>query len=126
MIIEHLIRTGLLLKEGGLAPEQLLMLISDVESVQVRNFFQHVFVVELPSNANQGPQALTQQIWGQEIQPDPKSKKTTFEPDLKKAVGTPFVFPGGNPIHPQGIYGVPVFPVFEKHPWSIFYYLKNY
>jgi len=116
VIIEDLIRTGRLLKEGGLSPEQLLLLISDATSPQVKNFFQHVFVVELPSkDSDDEPMALPMQVWGQEVQPDPRKKKTVFEPDLKKAVSAPFVFPGGNPIHPQGVYGVPVFPAFEKH-----------
>jgi hypothetical protein len=116
MIIEDLIRIGRLLIRGGLGPDQLLRLTSDVTSNQVRNFFQHVFVVELPDNSSDNaPVALPMQVWGQEVQPDPKKKKTVFEPDINKAVGAPFVFPGGNPIHPQGVYGVPVFPVFEKH-----------
>ena len=116
MIIEDLIRTGRLLIRGGLSSDQLLRLISDVASNQVRNFFRHVFVVELPDMSSKDvPVALPMQVWGQEVHLDPKKKKTTFEPDINKAVGAPFVFPGGNPIHPQGVYGVPVFPVFEKH-----------
>lgn len=116
MIIEDLIRTGRLLIRGGLSAEQLLRLTSDVTSSQVRNFFQHVFVVELPDGATgEEPVALPMQVWGQEVSLDPKKKKARFEPDTNKAVGAPFVFPGGNPIHPQGVYGVPVFPVFEKH-----------
>lgn len=116
MIIEDLIRTGRLLIGGGLGADDLLRLTSDVTSTQVRNFFQHVFVVELPDQPSKdGPVALPMQVWGQEVQPDPKKKRTVFEPDVNKAVGAPFVFPGGNPIHPQGVYGVPVFPVFEKH-----------
>lgn len=115
MIIEDLIRTGRFLREGGLDAEQLLLLISDVTSPQVRNFFQHVFVIELPSSYDDEPIALPKQVWGQEYQTDPKKKAMIFEPDLKKAVAAPFVFPGGNPIHPQGVYGVPVFPTFEKH-----------
>jgi len=116
MIIEDLIRTGRLLIGGGLGADDLLRLTSDVTSGQVRNFFQHVFVVELPDQPSKdGPVALPMQVWGQEVQPDPKKKRTVFEPDVNKAVGAPFVFPGGNPIHPQGVYGVPVFPVFQKH-----------
>lgn len=115
MIIEDLIRTGKYLREGGIDAEKLLLLISDVSSPQVRNFFQHVFVVELPATKDGEPKAIAKQVWGQEYQPDPKKKATVFEPDLTKAVTAPFVFPGGNPIHPQGVYGVPVFPTFEKH-----------
>lgn len=115
MIIEDLIRTGQYLREGGLNAEQLLLLISDATSPQVRNFFQHVFVVEIPRDSAADPKALPKQTWGQEYQPDPKKKATVFEPDLRKAAAAPFVFPGGNPIHPQGVYGVPVFPTFEKH-----------
>ncbi len=115
MIIEDLVRTGRYLREGGLPPEQLLLLISDVNSSQVRNFFQHIFVVELSPNGDGDAKSLAMQVWGQEIQPDRAKKKTVFQPDLGKAVAAPFVFPGGNPIHPQGVYGVPAFPVFEKH-----------
>lgn len=117
MIIEDLIRTGRLLIRGGLPPERQLLLTTDVTSNQVRNFFQHVFVVEIPdgSPGNEAPAALPMQVWGQEVQLDPKRKKTVFEPETKRAVAAPFVFPGGNPINPQGVYGLPVFPVFEKH-----------
>ena len=116
MIIEDLIRTGRLLQEGRLSDEKLLELISDVTSPRVRGFFQHVFVVELPaSDSEQAPEVLPMQVWGSQIQPDPNKKKTLFEPDYRKALGAPFVFPGGNPIQPQGVYGVPVFPVFERH-----------
>jgi hypothetical protein len=116
MIIEDLIRTGRLLQDGGLSTGPLLELISDVKSARVRGFFEHVFVVEIPPPDSQlGPVALPMQVWGSQIQLDPKKKKTVFEPDVSKTVGAPFVFPDGNPTQPQGVYGIPVFAVFESH-----------
>ena len=39
-----------------------------------------------------------------------------FVPDVERAIGAPFVLPqGGNPLHPQGIYGVAAYPCYEKH-----------
>lgn len=116
MIIEDLIRTGRLLQEGGLSTGSLLELISDVKSARVRGFFEHVFVVEVPpADSPHEPAALPMQVWGSQVQLDPKKKKTVFEPDVYKTVGAPFVFPDGNPTQPQGVYGIPVFPVFESH-----------
>jgi len=48
MIIEDLVRLGKPLLEGGMDARDILELISDVNDEKVKNFFRHVFVVELP------------------------------------------------------------------------------
>ncbi|HSR50598.1 MAG TPA: hypothetical protein VLV83_07195 [Acidobacteriota bacterium] len=115
MIIEDLIRTGRLL-QSALTDQESLQLISDAAENNVKNFYQHVFVVEIPpEDSGSLPAALPMQRWGQDVVPEGK-KKARFEPDLKRALGAPVVYPkGGNPINPQGIYGNPAFLVFDRH-----------
>ena len=49
MLIEELIRLGRpLLESNDFAPQDVLRLITGVEDVRVKNFYRHVFVVELP------------------------------------------------------------------------------
>jgi len=114
MIIEDLIRLGKPLLDGGLSAREILELISDVNDAKVKNFFRHVFLVELPQlGSNAKPAVLPMQVWGQE---ETKEGKTDFLPDVTRALGAPFVLPtGGNPLHPQGRYGVPVYPCWDRH-----------
>ncbi len=114
MIIEDLIRLGRPLLDGGLSAGEILELISDVNDAKVKNFFRHVFVVELPEpGSTADPAVLPMQVWGQE---ETKEGKTDFLPDTTRALGAPFVLPtGGNPLHPQGQYGVPVYPCWDRH-----------
>ncbi len=117
MIIEDLIRLGKPLIEGGMSAKDIIELISDVGDEKVKNFFRHVFVVELPPKGSEtDPVALPMQVWGQEVKVKGKQKKVDFKPDVKRALGLPFVLPtGGNPLHPQGSYGVPVYPLWDRH-----------
>lgn len=116
MIIEDLIRLGKPLIEGGMSSKDVLELISDVGDEKVKNFFRHVFVVELPPEGSEiDPVVLPMQVWGQEVKVEGKQKKVDFIPDTTLALGAPFVFPkGGNPLKPQGRYGVPVYPCWLK------------
>ena len=110
MIVEDLIRMGLPLLEGDMDVKEILKLISNVQDEKVKNFYRHVIVVEISDNMK--PTAFYQ-IWGQETQ---EGKKTDFVPNIERAVGAPFVLPqGGNPIHPQGIYGVAAYPCYDRH-----------
>ena len=117
MIIEDLIRLGKPLLEGGMDARDILELVSDVNDEKVKNFFRHVFIVELPpEGSNDDPAVLSMQVWGQEEVVAGQRKKVDFKPDVKRALGVPFVLPtGGNPLHPQGKYGVPVYPCWDRH-----------
>jgi hypothetical protein len=112
MLIEELIRLGQPLVEGGFEADELICLITDVASANARNFYQHVFVVELPSPED-GPEVvpvvLPLQVWGNPLNND-------FDVDHRRALGAPILLPvGGNPLQPQGRYGVSVYPCWNRH-----------
>ncbi|MCD6138208.1 MAG: hypothetical protein J7J91_06465 [Deltaproteobacteria bacterium] len=117
MIIEDLVRLGKPLLEGGMDARDILELISDVNDEKVKNFFRHVFVVDLPpEGSNDAPVVLPMQVWGQEEAKAGQTKKVDFKPDVKRAIGAPFVLPtGGMPLSPQGSYGIPVYPCYDRH-----------
>jgi hypothetical protein len=110
MFIEDLIRLGRPLLEGDTDPQEVLRLITDVEDARVKNFYRHVFVVELPADGQREPRALPVQQFGD------LNSDGDFEVDRQRAVGVPFVLPsGGNPLSAQGAYGLPVYPLYHKH-----------
>ncbi len=113
MLIDDLIRVGRpLLDSEDFAPEESLRLITGVEDERAKNFYRHVFVVEVPTDESKPPRVLPIQRFGELVRVDGKEK---FEVALSQAVGAPFVLPsGGNPLHPQGRY-LPVYPCYERH-----------
>ena len=115
MIIEDLVRLGKPLLEGGMDARDILELVSDVNDEKVKNFFRHVFIVELPpEGTNDDPAVLPMQVWGQEI--TGHGSRRDFLPDFKRAVGVPFNVPsGGNKLERQGRYGVPIYPCLDGH-----------
>jgi hypothetical protein len=109
MLIEELIRLGRPLLEDESDPRQVLRLISGVEDERVKNFFRHVFVIEWAKEGGE-PRALPVQAFGE---PD---EDGDFEVNQGQALGIPFVIPsGGNPLNPQGCYGLPVYPCYHAH-----------
>jgi hypothetical protein len=109
MLIEDLIRLGRPLLNAEMRPEELLRLLTDVADPRAKNFYRHVFVVVLPTDKHDEPRALAVQEFGQDQDGD-------FEVDLVRATAAPLVLPsGGNPLHPQGHYGMPVYPCYHRH-----------
>jgi hypothetical protein len=113
MLIEDLIRLGRpLLESGQFQAEDVLRLVSGVEDERVKNFYRHVFVVEVPTEEGRPPRVLEVQQFGDPIK---VNGKEDFEVDSSRAVGAPFVLPsGGNPLNPQGRY-LPVYPCYDRH-----------
>ena len=110
MLIEELIRLGRPLLEGDMDPEEVLALITDASDVRVKNFYRHVFVVELPADGKGETRVLPMQEFGQE------NEEGDFEVNRPQAAAAPFIFPsGGNQLNPQGQYGLPVYPIYHKH-----------
>lgn len=116
MLIESLIRLGRPMVEGGISPRQILHQVSDVAAVNAKSFLANVFVVEIDSSSDGvNIEALPVQEWGEYQLQQPNSKKQVFVQDVNRAVGAPFVIPSGNPLKPQGRYGVPAYLVYDKH-----------
>lgn len=101
-----------------MSPQEIPRIITDVQDEKVKNYFRHVLVVELPTNGEVGQAAaLPLQVWGQQVIRDSGGtgaagkRRVDFGVDIARALGAPFVLPtGGNPLCPQGSYGVPVYP----------------
>jgi hypothetical protein len=112
MLIEELIRLGRPLVENGLTPDEVLKIVTDVADVRTKNFFRNVFLAELPANDGNAPAVWRVQL-GQDI---PLEKKTFFQVETDRTVGMPFTLPtGGNPLQPQGCYGLPVYLCWDPH-----------
>jgi len=113
MLIDDLIRMAKPLLQGGMEPQEIVRMISDVSEPNVRNFYRHVFVVEIPSpEEGKAPVALPVQAFG-DLVLDERGKEQ-FHPDAR-TLAAPFSLPrGGNPLYPQGTYGIPVYPVWIR------------
>lgn len=117
MIAEQLIRSGKAFSEGVPSPVELLQIISDSEDQKAKNFWQHVIITEVdPANAHVEAQPV--QSWGSWNTPE-GAKKPVFSPDQRARLVPIFIPSGGNPLAPQGYYGLPIYPVWEKH-WQSF------
>ncbi|MBI2567500.1 MAG: hypothetical protein HYV63_10750 [Candidatus Schekmanbacteria bacterium] len=118
MIIEDLIRLGRALLAGELEARVLVEMLTDVSETTTKNFYQNVFVVELGDGGGEAglPVVLPVQRWGDEVPVPDKPKKTELRVDVERAAGAPIVLPrGGNPLVPQGRYGLPAYPLYEAH-----------
>ncbi|MFZ7103600.1 MAG: hypothetical protein ACOWWO_13230 [Peptococcaceae bacterium] len=113
MLIESLIRLGLPYLQGDGSDREIIEYITDVKNVQARNFWQNIWIAEYQKST--GRLEIYLQSWGSPEQKEEKGKGV-FLPDYEKAVGAPLTFPsGGNPIEAQGAYGIPVYPLYDKH-----------
>ena len=114
MISEQLIRSGRAFIEGVTSDEILLQIVSDSNDVKTKNYWQHVILVEISPNDET---VFTHNIqrWGSL---DTSKKKAVFTPEEERSVLAPVFFPaGGNPLHAQGFYGLPIYLMWEKH-WN--------
>jgi hypothetical protein len=136
MLIEELIRMGRPLIEGGLDPEEILRLVTDVETEQCRDFYRHIFLVELPPNgAEKSPIVHPMMVWldelevketkpvkrpsrpkrgriGEQAREGKGEKKFRLDP---RAILAPFVYPlTGDKLVAQGRYGIAIYPCFES------------
>ena len=65
MLIEELIRLGRPLLDGDMEPQEVLRLITGAEDERVKDFYRHVFVVELPTDESGEPWAAPMQRLGE-------------------------------------------------------------
>ncbi len=116
MISEQLIRSGQAFIDGVNSDDILLSIISDSTDVKTKNYWQHVILVEVdPKREKVIAHSIAK--WGS---PEKKEKKVDFNVDESRATVSPVFFPtGGNPLHAQGFYGLPIYLVWERH-WNDF------
>ena len=92
MLIDDLIRQGrAVLDSGDFEPKEVLRLVTGVEDVRVKNFYQHVFVVEVPAEENQSPRVLPMQGFGSLIREN--GKEDFRVAGMEQAVGAPIAIP---------------------------------
>jgi len=121
LFLEKLVVQGAPFLACGMNAEETLQQITDVFSEG--RFLENIIVVESISTADELKFAiLPLMTWGtHEIQEGAGKKKGTkkkvnFLPDTARGLALPFVKPGsGNPLVPQGRYGVPVYPTYPKN-----------
>ena len=117
MIAEQLIRSGQAFLQGTESPATLIRMVSDSADEKAKNYWQHVVIAEVdPKDGLVEVQQV--QSWGSWYTPE-GGKKQTFVPDRRSALVPVFYPSGGNPLHPQGYYGLPIYLVWEKH-WRAF------
>ena len=116
MISEQLIRSGQAFIEGATSDETLLQIVSDSTDIKTKNYWRHIILVEV-NPQNEDVKAHNIISWGS---PEKNGKKVDFKVDESKVTISPVFFPtGGNPLHAQGFYGLPIYLVWEKH-WNDF------
>lgn len=117
MIAEQLIRSGQAFSQGITSPAALLGMLSDSDDGKTKNYWKNVLILEIDPTNNG---VLTQPIqsWGSPFTLE-GGRKQDFRQD-ERAVLAPIWLPtGGNPLHAQGFYGFPIYPVWENH-WLAF------
>src|SRR3954468_7476390 len=102
--------------QGVLSPATLVRMVSDSTDEKVKNYWQHVIIVEI--DPEEGLVEVQQvQSWGSWHTRE--GKKPTFSPDRRAALVPVFYPSGGNPLNAQGYYGLPIYLVWESH-WRSF------
>lgn len=118
MIAEQLIRSGQAFMQGTGSPATLLNMVSDSTDEKVKNYWQHVVIVEVDQNEGR-VEVHPVRSWGSWHTPE-GSKKQTFVPDRRSVSLVPVFFPsGGNQLNAQGFYGLPIYLVWDQH-WQNF------
>lgn len=109
MLAESIIRIGRPIKNSTLSPRERIRLLTDVSSENCKNYFRHVFIIELNG----------EEINFLELELGEKSidkKKENFWVDTRRSTAFPIFYPnGGNPLHAQGIYALPCYLMYDQH-----------
>ncbi|WP_019419614.1 hypothetical protein [Paenibacillus sp. OSY-SE] len=105
MLAESIIRIGRPIVQSDLPNQQRIRWLTDVDSENCKNFFQHVFLIELD-----GDNTAFHFIQIGDIE------DKSFVPNKINNIAFPILYPnGGNPLHAQGIYPVPCYLMYEAH-----------
>jgi len=115
MLAEAIVRIGRPIKNSSLSSKEKIRLLTDVSSENCKNFFRHVFLIEL------GEKSMKLQFMelGNMVpvkDKDKEKEKETYRVNSERNVAFPIFYPnGGNPLHAQGIYPLPCYLLYDPH-----------
>jgi len=111
LLAEAIVRIGRPLARSSMTIKDRIRWLTDVDSESCKNYFQHVWVVEL------GPDEQHDALHFMEIgEMKGEGKKAEFNVDTRRNVAFPFHFPnGGNPLNAQGVYPLPCYLMWDPH-----------
>lgn len=105
MLAESIIRVGKAIVSSKLPKHQRIRWLTDCDSVNCKNYFQNVFLVELDGES----------IYYHFMEIGTRKEKD-FEVDFTRNNAYPIIYPqGGNPLWPQGIYPMPCYLIYDRH-----------
>jgi hypothetical protein len=109
LLAEAIIRIGRPVVNSDLPLTERIRWLTDVDSENCKNYFQHVWVVECLKEET----ALHFIEIGKKVKVE---KKETFLVDTARNVAFPIIYPnGGNPLHAQGVYPLPCYLMYDPH-----------
>lgn len=114
MLAESIIRIGRPIKNGDMPSREKIRLLTDVGSLNCKNFFRHVLLIEVDETELRfQTMELGNIVKGE-------NNKEDFDVSSKKSTAFPIFYPnGGNPLHAQGIYALPCYLLYDPHIKSL-------
>src|SRR5699024_3048308 len=89
--------------DSNMSMKERIQLLTDVDKNEVKNFYGNIFLIELDNKVADFHYYSLQD-------------KENDSVNLNYAIGLPITLPsGGNPIHAQGIYPIPCYPMYNRH-----------
>jgi hypothetical protein len=111
LLAEAIVRIGRPLARSVMTVKDRIRWLTDVDSESCKNYFQHVWVVEL------APDEPHDTLHFMEIgEMKGEGKKAEFNVDSRRNIAFPIHFPnGGNPLNAQGVYPLPCYLMWDPH-----------
>lgn len=103
MLLSDIVKIGKPLVDSSMPIMERIQLLTDFGKDEVKNFYGNVFIVEILDSRVTLHYKQFQDEYNGPV-------------DLEAACGIPITLPsGGNPLHAQGIYPIPSYPLYERH-----------
>lgn len=103
MLLSDIVKIGNPLVESAMPIMERIQLLTDFGKEEVKNFYGNVFIVEVHDTRTS-------------LQFKQFQDEHNGPVNLLDACGIPITLPsGGNPLHAQGIYPIPSYPLYDRH-----------
>lgn len=104
MLLSDIVKIGKPIMESDMSTNDRIQLLTDVTKLEARNFYRHVFIVQMMDK--QMKLQMHNFLQGE----------AGGNVDTGRASKIPITLPsGGNPLHAQGIYPMPCYPLYDRH-----------